>query len=83
MPTDMERRRDRRIECGDVDLVSRSLAGDREAFARIVETYQSLICSLAYSATGSVYQSGIIGLFVDIVALWLIRKKRARNHRGM
>src|SRR5262245_55039196 len=27
--------------------------GDREAFTRIVERYQSLICSLAYSACGA------------------------------
>jgi RNA polymerase sigma factor (sigma-70 family) len=33
------------------------LSGSREAFARIVEQYQSLICSIAYSATGSVCQS--------------------------
>lgn len=37
----------------DAELVAASLAGNREAFARIVEQYQSLICSIAYSATGS------------------------------
>jgi RNA polymerase sigma factor (sigma-70 family) len=41
----------------DADLVIRSLAGDRDAFGRIVSRYQSLICSLAYSATGSLGQS--------------------------
>jgi RNA polymerase sigma factor (sigma-70 family) len=41
----------------DVDLVAQSLAGNREAFARIVCRYQSLICSLTYSATGSLTQS--------------------------
>src|SRR6478672_5090496 len=41
----------------DADLVSRSLAGDRHAFAEIVARYQSLICSLGYSATGSLSQS--------------------------
>ena len=39
--------------CNDSDLVARSLSGDREAFGHIVERYQSLVCSLAYSATGS------------------------------
>lgn len=41
----------------DADLVSASLAGDRDAFARIVERYQRLLCSLAYSATGRVSES--------------------------
>ncbi|HWH70215.1 MAG TPA: sigma-70 family RNA polymerase sigma factor, partial [Candidatus Sulfotelmatobacter sp.] len=42
---------------GDADLVQASLGGDREAFGRIVARYQSLVCSLAYSATGSLAQS--------------------------
>lgn len=37
----------------DADLVAQCRAGDREAFGQIVARYQSLICSLAYSATGS------------------------------
>lgn len=37
----------------DSDLVAACLDGDRDAFGRIVERYQSLLCSLAYSATGS------------------------------
>src|SRR5690348_7023130 len=41
----------------DSDLVARSLAGDRNAFGEIVARYQSLVCSLAYSATGSLSQS--------------------------
>lgn len=41
----------------DAQLVSESLAGNRDAFREIVERHQSLICSLAYSATGSVSQS--------------------------
>jgi len=41
----------------DAELVSQSLAGDRDAFGQIVGRYQSLICSLAYSATGSLSQS--------------------------
>ena len=44
-------------EVVDAELVSQSLAGDRDAFGRIVSRYQSLICSLAYSATGSLGQS--------------------------
>ena len=41
----------------DADLVVQCLAGNRDAFGRIVSRYQSLICSLAYSATGSLGQS--------------------------
>jgi len=32
----------------DTELVSRSLAGDHDAYSRIVSRYQTLICSLAY-----------------------------------
>jgi RNA polymerase sigma factor (sigma-70 family) len=41
----------------DAELVSESLSGNRESFGQIVAQYQSLICSLAYSATGSLSQS--------------------------
>jgi RNA polymerase sigma factor (sigma-70 family) len=44
-------------ENNDAELVAESLAGQRDAFRLIVERYQSLICSLAYSATGSLCQS--------------------------
>src|SRR5258708_5663465 len=38
----------------DANLVARTLAGNQDAFERIVSRYQSLICSLAYSSTGNV-----------------------------
>jgi RNA polymerase sigma factor (sigma-70 family) len=41
----------------DSELVTQSLTGNRDAFGRIVARYQSLLCSLAYSATGSLSQS--------------------------
>ena len=41
----------------DAELVAESLLGRRDAFAQIVDRYKSLICSLAYSATGSLSQS--------------------------
>lgn len=44
-------------EYGDAELVTQSLAGDRDAFGRIVARYQTLICSLAYSAIGSLGES--------------------------
>jgi len=37
----------------DAQLVEGSLTGDRDAFARIVKRYQSLVCSITYNATGS------------------------------
>ncbi len=41
----------------DAELVAACLGGDREAFGRIVERYQRLLCSLGYSATGSLSES--------------------------
>ena len=41
----------------DADLVAAALAGERDAFAQIVERYQRLLCSLAYAATGNVSES--------------------------
>jgi RNA polymerase sigma factor (sigma-70 family) len=41
----------------DVELVAKSLDGNQEAFRQIVVRYQTLICSLAYCATGSMSQS--------------------------
>lgn len=41
----------------DAELVNASLTGNRDAFGQIVARYQSLVCSLAYTATGSLSQS--------------------------
>src|SRR5262252_10777631 len=41
------------LAVSDEQLWRLSCEGDREAFTRIVERYQSLICSLAYSACGA------------------------------
>jgi len=45
------------IARNDAELVDESLSGNRDAFGQIVARYQSLICALAYSATGSLSQS--------------------------
>jgi len=45
------------VDSSDADLVTQSLAGDCDAFGKIVTRHQSLLCSLAYSATGSLNQS--------------------------
>lgn len=41
----------------DAELVAASLGGDQAAFGQIVNRYQRLLCSLAYSATGQLSQS--------------------------
>ena len=41
----------------DSELVTQTLTGNHDAFSWIVARYQSLLCSLAYSATGSLSQS--------------------------
>jgi len=52
----------------DAELVAACLAGERAAFAQIVERYQRLLCSLAYAATGSVGESEDIAQETFIVA---------------
>jgi hypothetical protein len=42
------------VDLNDAELVSKTLAGNRDAFRQIVERYQTLIASLAYCATGNV-----------------------------
>ena len=44
-------------EPGDASLVIASLGGDRQAFGKIVNRYQRLLCSLAYSSLGSLSES--------------------------
>lgn len=44
-------------QTNDAELVGATMTGNRDAFGQIVARYQSLICSLAYSATGSFGQS--------------------------
>jgi RNA polymerase sigma factor (sigma-70 family) len=41
----------------DAQLISHAVSGHRDAFAQIVTRYQSLVCSMAYSATGNLSQS--------------------------
>src|SRR5580704_6663578 len=57
-------------EINDAELVARSLAGDRDAFGRIVSRYQNLICSVAYSAMGSLGESEDLSQETFITA-WL------------
>jgi RNA polymerase sigma factor (sigma-70 family) len=60
----------------DADLVGATLAGDRDAFGQIVARYQSLICSLAYSATGSLMHSEDLAQETFVVAWKQLRGLR-------
>jgi RNA polymerase sigma factor (sigma-70 family) len=84
-------------ERNDADLVAESLGGSREAFRQIVERYQTLICSLAYNATGNVSQSEdvaqdtFLAAWTDLRSLrepaklrsWLCGIVRNRIHRSV
>ncbi|HJZ90910.1 MAG TPA: RNA polymerase sigma factor, partial [Gemmataceae bacterium] len=48
-------------EMSDGQLWQRSRTGDREAFGQVVERYQSLVCSLAYSSCGNLAESEDLG----------------------
>src|SRR5579859_5688647 len=63
----------------DADLVGETLSGDRDAFGRIITRYQSLICSLAYSATGSLGQSEDLAQETFITAWKHLRRLRERD----
>jgi len=63
----------------DSELVAQSLAGNRDAFGKIVSRYQSLICSLAYSATGNLGQSEDLAQETFITAWRHLRRLREQN----
>jgi RNA polymerase sigma factor (sigma-70 family) len=63
-------------EYNDAELVAESLAGNRDAFGQIVAHHQSLICSLAYSATGSLTQSEDLAQETFITAWKHLRELR-------
>ncbi|MFQ3229931.1 RNA polymerase sigma factor [Reinekea sp.] len=52
----------------DENLVMFSLGGDRDAFCQIVDRYQNLLCSLAYSSVGQIQLSEDIAQEVFIEA---------------
>src|SRR5580693_8332232 len=56
--------------CGETDdvLVERSLAGEREAFGRIVERYERMISSIAYCGLGNLSRSEEIAQETFLVA---------------
>src|SRR6058998_3749623 len=60
----------------DVQLVALSRNGNREAFARIVERYQSLVCALTYSAAGNVQASEDLAQVTFITAWCQLKQLR-------
>src|SRR5689334_24886636 len=60
----------------DEQLWRLSCEGDREAFTKIVERYQSLICSLAYSACGALGTSEDIAQETFITAWHRLKELR-------
>jgi RNA polymerase sigma factor (sigma-70 family) len=60
----------------DADLVRESLAGNRDAFGHIIGRYQTLICSLAYSATGNLSQSEDLAQDTFVIAWRHLRDLR-------
>ena len=60
----------------DVRLVELSREGNREAFGRIVERYQSLICALTYSACGNFQASEDLAQVTFITAWCQLRQLR-------
>jgi RNA polymerase sigma factor (sigma-70 family) len=63
----------------DAELVQATLGGNRDAFGQIVSRYQSLICSLAYSATGSLGQSEDLAQETFITAWRHLGRLRERD----
>ncbi len=63
----------------DADLVAASLSGNRDAFGHIVSRYQSLICALAYSATGSLGASEDLAQETFITAWKRLRHLREQH----
>lgn len=51
------RKRNPAIADHDTNLVMYALGGDRDAFCQIVNRYQNLLCSLAYSSVGDIKHS--------------------------
>jgi RNA polymerase sigma factor (sigma-70 family) len=60
----------------DADLVQSSLTGNSGAFSEIVVRYQTLVCSLAYNATGSLSRSEDLAQEIFLTAWKELRQLR-------
>jgi Sigma-70 region 2 len=63
----------------DADLVQSSLTGNSGAFSEIVVRYQTLICSLAYNATGSLSRCEDLAQEVFLTAWKELRQLREQS----
>ncbi|MGN6369322.1 MAG: RNA polymerase sigma factor [Phycisphaerae bacterium] len=52
----------------DASLALQSTAGDKSAFTQLVQRYQSLICAIAYNATGNLAHSEDLSQEIFIAA---------------
>ncbi len=66
----------RESKATDAELVVDAIGGDHEAFAVIVARYQTLVCSLTYSATGCPRKSEEVAHDVFVTAWKDLRKLR-------
>jgi RNA polymerase sigma factor (sigma-70 family) len=64
------------LENDDARLVELSRDGNRDAFARIVERYQALVCALTYSASGNVQSSEDLAQVTFITAWCQLKQLR-------
>lgn len=67
---------------GDAELVAQSRAGDRQAFGQIVDRYQSLVCAVTYSATGSRTRSEDLAQETFVAAWCALRELREPGRLG-
>jgi RNA polymerase sigma factor (sigma-70 family) len=63
----------------DAGLVADCLSGNHDAFRQIVERYQTLLCSLAYCATGSISHSEDLAQETFVAAWKDLRELRERS----
>ncbi|HOB31564.1 MAG TPA: sigma factor [Verrucomicrobiota bacterium] len=66
----------------DAGLVAESLKGNGDAFGKIVARYQSMVCSLAYSATGSLSYSEDLAQETFVTAWKEQRRQRQLAREG-
>ena len=52
----------------EAEMLQRCLSGDKESFGQIVERYQNLVCSVAYSIVGDFTRSEDIGQETFVMA---------------
>ena len=64
----------------DTQLVKRCLWGDRDAFGKIVERYQGLICAIAYSICGDINRSEDVAQETFLAAWRNLDSLKERDH---